>query len=113
MKFRIFDSFHKLPSVLPEQNDRYPIQPWKMNEIKAYKKYLTPVLTFWKNGKIMAECNKNFREPLANFKETNRIFWDVLKNVTKKLQQFPRKCREISEIWENMGNIKKIYILAY
>ncbi len=23
--------------VLPEQNDRYRIQPWKVNEIKAYK----------------------------------------------------------------------------
>ncbi len=25
------------PGVLPEQNDRYGIQPWKVNEIRAYK----------------------------------------------------------------------------
>ncbi len=30
--------FTSAPSVLPEQNDRYWIQPWKVNEIKAYKK---------------------------------------------------------------------------
>ncbi len=26
------------PGVLPEQNDRCQIQPWKVNEIKAYNK---------------------------------------------------------------------------
>ncbi len=30
--------FTSAPSVLPEQNDRYWIQPWKVNEIKAHKK---------------------------------------------------------------------------
>ncbi len=30
--------FTSAPDVLPEQNDRYRIQPWKVNEIKAYKK---------------------------------------------------------------------------
>ncbi len=30
--------FTSTPGVLPEQNDRYWIQPWKVNEIKAYKK---------------------------------------------------------------------------
>ncbi len=30
--------FTSAPDVLPEQNDRYWIQPWKVNEIKAYKK---------------------------------------------------------------------------
>ncbi len=29
--------FTSAPGVLPEQNDRYWIQPWKVNEIKAYK----------------------------------------------------------------------------
>ncbi len=28
--------FTGAPGVLPEQNDRYPIQPWKVNGIKAY-----------------------------------------------------------------------------
>ncbi len=28
--------FTSAPGVLPEQNDRYGIQPWKVNEIKAY-----------------------------------------------------------------------------
>ncbi len=32
--------FTSAPDVLPEQNDQYWIQPWKVNEIKAYKKYL-------------------------------------------------------------------------
>ncbi len=30
--------FTSAPGVLPEQNDRYRIQLWKVNEIKAYKK---------------------------------------------------------------------------
>ncbi len=30
--------FTSAPGVLPEQNERYQIQPWKVNEIKAYKK---------------------------------------------------------------------------
>ncbi len=30
--------FTSAPGVLPEQNDWYPIQPWKVNEIKAYNK---------------------------------------------------------------------------
>ncbi len=38
LKFRIFIVFTSAPGVLPEQNDRYRIQPWKVNEIKAYKK---------------------------------------------------------------------------
>ncbi len=29
--------FTSAPGVLPEQDDRYQIQPWKVNEIKAYK----------------------------------------------------------------------------
>ncbi len=29
--------FTSAPGVLPEQNDRYRIRPWKVNEIKAYK----------------------------------------------------------------------------
>ncbi len=29
--------FTGAPGVLPEQNDRYRIQSWKVNEIKAYK----------------------------------------------------------------------------
>ncbi len=30
--------FTSAPCVLPEQNIRYRIQPWKVNEIQAYKK---------------------------------------------------------------------------
>ncbi len=37
--FQYFIVFTCAPGVLPEQNDRYPIQPWKVNEIKAYKKF--------------------------------------------------------------------------
>ncbi len=36
--FKYFIVFTSTPSVLPEQNDRYRIQPGKVNEIKAYKK---------------------------------------------------------------------------
>ncbi len=31
--------FTSAPGVVPEQNDPYRIQPWKVNEIKAYKNY--------------------------------------------------------------------------
>ncbi len=30
--------FTSASGVLPEENDRYRIQPWKVNGIKAYKK---------------------------------------------------------------------------
>ncbi len=36
--FKNFIVFTSAPGFLPEQNDRYRIQPWKVNEIKAYKK---------------------------------------------------------------------------
>ncbi len=32
--------FTSAPGVLPEQNDRYRIQPGKVNEIKAYNNQL-------------------------------------------------------------------------
>ncbi len=35
--FKYFIVFTSAPGVLPQQNDRYRIQPWKVNEIKAYK----------------------------------------------------------------------------
>ncbi len=35
--FKYFIVFTSATGVLPEQNDRYWIQPWKVNEIKAYK----------------------------------------------------------------------------
>ncbi len=35
--FKYFIVFTSAPGVLPEQNDWYRIQPWKMNEIEAYK----------------------------------------------------------------------------
>ncbi len=36
--FKYFIVFTSTPGVLLEQNDWYRIQPWKVNEIKAYKK---------------------------------------------------------------------------
>ncbi len=35
--FEYLTVFTSAPGVLPEQNDRYQIQPWKVNEIKAYQ----------------------------------------------------------------------------
>ncbi len=35
--FEYLTVFTSAPGVLPEQNDRYQIQPRKVNEIKAYK----------------------------------------------------------------------------
>ncbi len=37
--FKYLTVFTSAPGVLPEQNDRYRIQPWKVNEIKAYKNW--------------------------------------------------------------------------
>ncbi len=39
--FKYYIVFTSAPGVLPQQNDRYRIQPWKVNEIKAYKKMNT------------------------------------------------------------------------
>ncbi len=38
--FKYIIVFTSAPGVLPEQNDWYRIQPWKVNEIKVYKKTL-------------------------------------------------------------------------
>ncbi len=38
--FEYFMVFISALGTLPEQNDRYQIQPWKVNEIKAYKNVL-------------------------------------------------------------------------
>ncbi len=35
--FEYLTVFTSAPGALPEQNDRHQIQPWKVNEIKAYK----------------------------------------------------------------------------
>ncbi len=37
LNFKYLIVFTSAPGVLPEQNDRYKIQPWKVNEIKVYK----------------------------------------------------------------------------
>ncbi len=47
--------FTSAPGVLPEQNDRYRIKPWKVNEIKAYKNQVTYI--FVKSGKIHRNRN--------------------------------------------------------
>ncbi len=38
LNFEYLIVFTSAPGVLPEQNDQYRIPPWKVNEIKAYKK---------------------------------------------------------------------------
>ncbi len=38
LNFEYLIVFTSAPGVLPQQNDRYRIQPWKVNEIKAYNK---------------------------------------------------------------------------
>ncbi len=37
LNFEYLIVFTGAPGVLPEQHDRYRIQPWKVSEIKAYK----------------------------------------------------------------------------
>ncbi len=37
LNFEYLIVFTSTPGVLPEQNDRYRIEPWKANEIKVYK----------------------------------------------------------------------------
>ncbi len=43
--------FTSAPGILPEQNDRYRIQPWKVNEIKTYKNCKEAVLNFLTQNK--------------------------------------------------------------
>ncbi len=49
--FKNFIVFTSAPSVLPEQNDQYRIQPWKVNDIKAYEKKKIVCIRM-KNSKI-------------------------------------------------------------
>ncbi len=48
--FKYFIVFTSASGVLPEQNDWYGIQPWKVNEIKA-------LLVFSQNKMIDMEFN--------------------------------------------------------
>ncbi len=67
--------FTSAPSVLLEQNDRYRIQAWKVNEIKAYKNI--------KNFENILETCKKLREnirkiPCKSFRKiskTGKKFW--------------------------------------
>ncbi len=45
--FAYFIVFTSALGVLPEQNDRYRIQPCKVNEIKAYKMLNFAVVTLF------------------------------------------------------------------
>ncbi len=61
------------PGVLPQQNDQYQIQPWKVNEIKAYKNI------------------EKFLENCRNLKETGRKF--------EKIVVIDRQMTDIGDIW--------------
>ncbi len=54
--FIYFIVFTTAPGVLPEQNDWYRIQPWKVNEIKAYKK-VNEIKAYKKVNEIKAYKN--------------------------------------------------------
>ncbi len=87
--------FTSVPGVLPEQNDRYRIQPWKVNEIKAYKKFMSMRVVFlklkalqvckiWKNvcfwlllhGKILFEIVFLVVE-IENRKCNKNLHWNI------------------------------------
>ncbi len=67
-KFWIFDSFYYTPAVLPEQNDWYQIQPWKVNEIKSYKNGLTQNWSKLKNWEVIMLLKLQYRIASSNLK---------------------------------------------
>ncbi len=66
--------FTSTPGVLPEQHDRYRIQPWKVNEIKAYnyrfksifidRNCLLAIIIDKKNYWFLPKCKKSRCGPL-------------------------------------------------
>ncbi len=61
--FKYFIVFTSAPGVLPEQNDWYRIQPWKVNEIKAYKNnWKQEQKWFYENFKFMNICQKVYKK---------------------------------------------------
>ncbi len=79
--FEYLTVFTSAPGVLPEQNDRYQIQPWKVNEIKAYKNSIyfycgfpvfgsNSVFAVWKNyrhgtGKLLEKLPRHHMDQLS------------------------------------------------
>ncbi len=56
--------FTSAPGVLSEQNDRYRIQPWKVNGIKAYK------------NDLQGMC---INDPLQNISVKITFYFNILK----------------------------------
>ncbi len=82
--------FTSAPGVLPEQNERYWIQPWKVNEIKAYKNghlwsSLAPFL-----GYLRICVHPGFCRILNNFRMKNFLIQSVFFAVFKWMY-FPKK----------------------
>ncbi len=79
--FEYLRVFTSAPSVLPEQNDHYRIQPWKVNEIKAYKNHFTITLKLTKlriltqSASLSTNVNLSVTDcdKLRNFAFSNRM----------------------------------------
>ncbi len=82
--FEYLTVFTSAPDVLPEQNDRYRIQPWKVNKIKAYKKVI-------------------FKKILGKFLKTTLKIWKRVKEIWKKFEY-----RGIVETFKNV--FKKFWV---
>ncbi len=71
--FKYLLVFTSAPGGLPEQNDRYRIQPWKVNEIKAYN-----------NNEMTTKFSISFFFTIFNEKVTGRRQFSLNKQILHK-----------------------------
>ncbi len=80
--FEYFIVFTSAPGVLPEQNDRYRIQPWKVNEIGAYKKLINLELKEKKAKTKTSQLDLDCTEDLI-------YFGTLAKNICMNYNKWP------------------------
>ncbi len=95
--------FTSAPGVLPEQNDPYQIQPWKVNEIKVYKK--------GKLSEVWGRRNQNLSEVNENtsmgkhLKKCEENLKDIFRKVEGNLEIWGRTKKKLIEIMWNIVDV--------
>ncbi len=124
--FEYLTVFTCAPGVLPEQNDRYQIQPWKVNEIKAYKKKSAEGLLMKGREIAIKTGSKRMLQEITSIERENahsgilsktnfRNFSYIISgnfcgNFEKKIEEVWRKffAKILRKYWENFKIISKI-----
>ncbi len=103
--------FTSAPGVLPEQNDRYRIQPCKVNEIKAYKKKEKRLHEFnqnlWTVKGLQIQVPPELSISRCLFKKRHcyvNFLWKNLVYVPNKQKNFPHGYTDDDDIFYIISN---------